>query len=191
MRILDSNPYPWPYDDHVDFDRLALLVCGAHTPWMTAGSASTDSATVNIEAMVAALMPCRVTIIATRHAPRPWPRRPSPEEAGPLLRSADLQLNCPGFDAFYASALETELRRRGITHLLVCGYGGEVTVDSTIRTANDRGFECLLVADAVAWLDPRTGAAAASSVTMSGGIFGAVGTTQAVLTNLTLAKEHS
>jgi nicotinamidase-related amidase len=176
MRILDSDPYPWPYDDQVEFDQLALLVCGAHTPWWEASKAHD-----NIEAIVAALAPTGTTVIATRHAPRPWPHRPKFDEPGPLLRPADLQLHCPGYDAFYASALETELRRRAITHLLVCGYGGEVTVDSTIRTANDRGFECLLIADAVAWVDPITGVGATSSVTMSGGIFGALGTSTALV----------
>jgi len=185
MKIPDSDPYPWPYDDDASFERLALLVCGAHTPWWTPGAADD-----NIEALVAALALTSTTLIATRHAPGPWPRRPNPVEPGPLVRAAHLQLQCPGYDAFYASALEIELRRRGITHLLVCGYGGEVTVDSTIRTANDRGFECLLVADAVAWVNPITGAGATSSVTMSGGIFGAVGTTSAVLSNLScLARE--
>jgi nicotinamidase-related amidase len=186
MNIPDSVPYPWPYDDHADFAHLALLVCGAHAPWWVAGAADD-----NIEALVQALAPTEATVIATRHAPRPWPRRPNAAEPGPLRRSARLQLHCPGYDAFFASALESELRRRSITHLLVCGYGGEITVDSTIRTANDRGFECLLVADSVAWLDPVTGAAAVSSVTMSGGIFGAVGTTAAVLSNLSCLERES
>jgi biuret amidohydrolase len=186
MKILDSNPYPWPYDEEADYDHMALLVCGAHTPWWTPGEAED-----NIEALVTALAPTATTLIATRHAPRPWPRRPNPDEPGPLLRSAQLQLDCPGYDAFYASALETELRRRGITHILVCGYGGEITVDSTLRTANDRGFECLLIADAVAWVNPVTGAGATSSVTMSGGIFGAVSSTAAVLSSVSCQMRES
>jgi len=186
MKILDSDPYPWPYDDDVGFEQLALLVCGAHTPWWTPGTAE-----ANIEALVTALAPTSTTLIATRHAPLSWRRRPNGVEPGPLVQAADLQLQCPGYDAFYASALETELRRRGISHLLICGYGGEVTVDSTIRTANDRGFECLLVSDAVAWVSPVTGAGATSSVTMSGGIFGAVGSTSAVLSNLSCLERES
>jgi hypothetical protein len=176
MRLPQTLPYPWPYDGDVDPARVALLICGAHAPYWAPGDAND-----NIDRLITALATTDALTIATRHVPTSWPTRPSPAESGPPLRIADVNIDCHGYDAMFASSLESELRMRGRTHLLLCGYGGEVTVDSTIRTANDRGFECLLVADAVAWLDPITGAAAASSVTMSGGIFGAVGATDLIL----------
>ena len=182
MRLPDTLPYPWPYDDDVDPSRLALLICGAHAPYWVPGHADE-----NIDRLITTLATTDALTVTTRHAPSPWPTRPPTAEWGPPMRIADIHIDCPGYDAMFASSLESELRMRGRTHLLLCGYGGEVTVDSTIRTANDRGFECLLVADAVAWLDPITGAAAASSVTMSGGIFGAVGTTDLIIEAL---KEH-
>ena len=61
------------------------------------------------------------------------------------------------------------------------GLGAEITVDSTLRSANDRGYECLALTDACAPLDPSSAPTRCSSIDMSGGIFGAVGTTSAVL----------
>jgi nicotinamidase-related amidase len=61
------------------------------------------------------------------------------------------------------------------------GYGAEAAVDSTLRSANDRGYECLTLIDAVAPFDPDTGRHALSSITMSGGIFGAIATTDAFI----------
>jgi nicotinamidase-related amidase len=57
-------------------------------------------------------------------------------------------------------------------------------VHSTLRSANDTGYECLLVADACSAHDPALVASSISSVEMSGGIFGAIGTTDAVLAAL-------
>jgi len=76
------------------------------------------------------------------------------------------------------------LRAAGATHLLVAGHGLEGPVHSTLRSANDRGYECLLVIDACSPLDPGLAGAARSMVEMSGGIFGAVGTTADVLAAL-------
>jgi biuret amidohydrolase len=53
----------------------------------------------------------------------------------------------PGKGAFYATCLQTELEKRGITHLLVTGVTTEVCVQTSMREADDRGFECLLVED--------------------------------------------
>jgi nicotinamidase-related amidase len=90
-----------------------------------------------------------------------------------------------GLDGCFGGPLEPELRRRGRTHLLVAGLGLEGPVHSTLRSLNDRGYECLLVADACAPLDPAVAPAAAAMVTMSGGIFGAVGTVTPILRALT------
>jgi nicotinamidase-related amidase len=76
------------------------------------------------------------------------------------------------------------LSREGLTHLFVAGHGLEGPVHSLLRGANDRGFECLLVTDACSAFTPDCRDAAASMVCMSGGIFGAVGTTDAVVTAL-------
>ena len=59
-----------------------------------------------------------------------------------------------------------------------------------MRSANDRGYECLLVVDACAPLEPELVPAAISMVEMSGGIFGAVGTTAPVLAALDAAPNR-
>jgi nicotinamidase-related amidase len=94
------------------------------------------------------------------------------------------QVTSAGVDGFHGSGLDAALRVAGVTHLLVAGHGLEGPVHSTLRSANDRGYECLLVVDACSPLVPDLAGAARSMVEMSGGIFGAVGTTADVLAAL-------
>ncbi len=84
----------------------------------------------------------------------------------------DIVLRKPGKGAFYATALETILHGRGITHLLVGGVTTEVCVQTTMREANDRGYECLLVTDCTASYFPEFHAAVVEMVVAQGGIVG-------------------
>lgn len=96
-----------------------------------------------------------------------------------------------GLDALHGGPLDGLLRREARTHLIVAGLGLEGPVHSTLRSANDRGYECLLVTDACAPLTTDLAEAAARTVTMSGGIFGAIGLTHAVLDALALTAPTS
>jgi hypothetical protein len=89
----------------------------------------------------------------------------------------DVVVGCTGMSGFAGGPLDLCLRRLGRDHLAVGGLGLETAVYSTLGGANDRGYECLALADAAAAHDPAVGERARSSITMSGGIFGAVGTT--------------
>ncbi|WP_244408039.1 cysteine hydrolase family protein [Roseomonas fluvialis] len=83
----------------------------------------------------------------------------------------------PGKGAFYATELEPMLRHRGIEALLLAGVTTEVCVHTTLREANDRGFRCVVLADACASYFPEFHAAALAMVSAQGGIFGWVSDT--------------
>ena len=78
----------------------------------------------------------------------------------------------PGKGAFYATSLGEILRLKGITHLLFAGVTTEVCVQTTMREANDRGYECLLVEDAAASYFPAFHEATLSMIRAQGGIVG-------------------
>jgi nicotinamidase-related amidase len=90
----------------------------------------------------------------------------------------------PGKGAFYATDLESILRNRGIRQLVICGVTTEVCVQTTLREANDRGYDCVVVADATGSYFPRFHQAALDMIVAQGGIFGWVAESAAVIAAL-------
>ena len=87
----------------------------------------------------------------------------------------------PGKGSFYATDLERILENRGIKQLVVCGVTTEVCVNTTVREANDRGYECLVLSDCVASYFPEFQRVALEMVKAQGGIFGWVAPSEAFL----------
>ncbi len=88
----------------------------------------------------------------------------------------------PGKGAFYATDLEQLLRARGITHLIVTGVTTEVCVQTSVREANDRGFECLVLSDCTQSYFPEYYATTLSMISAQGGIVGWVAPSAALIT---------
>ena len=106
------------------------------------------------------------------------------------VRADDIIIDKTANGAFTYTDLEQVLRAQGIKHLLFTGCTTDVCVHSTLREANDRAFECLLIEDACASGDAYAHAAAVYMVTVEDGIFGAVADAQAVIACLSLLKPN-
>ncbi len=99
-------------------------------------------------------------------------------------RDGEVVIAKPGKGAFYATDLQERLERRGITHLLITGVTTEVCVQTTMREANDRGYECLLVEDATESYFPQFKQATLDMVRAQGGIVGWTATSKQVIAAL-------
>lgn len=95
-----------------------------------------------------------------------------PYTTNPLPKSN--VIDKPGRSAFAHTELELILRNKGVKNLIICGVTTDVCVHTTMREANDRGFDCVLVQDACAAGTPELHEWAVESVKGEGGIFGSV-----------------
>jgi biuret amidohydrolase len=100
-------------------------------------------------------------------------------EVAPI--DGELVIDKPGKGAFYSTDLDLLLRSRGITHLVFTGITTDVCVHTTMRDANDRGYECLLLSDCTGATDVGNYEAALKMVTMQGGVFGSVATSDSLI----------
>jgi nicotinamidase-related amidase len=86
--------------------------------------------------------------------------------------AGELVIDKPGKGAFYATDLMAQLEARGITHLIVMGVTTEVCVQTSMREANDRGYDCLLIEDGTESYFPAFKAATLEMIRAQGAIVG-------------------
>lgn len=179
--VADTTPYPWPFDGRLDAGNLALVVVGGGERW--ARCVPDDrAARENITHLRTEFSAAGMLVIVVRHGAVSSRIRSVVQPAPSLdARGDELAVDAGGIDGFYGGALDATLRRHQRSHLVICGYGFETAVHSTLRRANDWGYECLAVADASLLHDPELALPSRSVIEMSGGIFGSVGLTRDVL----------
>ncbi|MDM5340530.1 isochorismatase family cysteine hydrolase [Fictibacillus enclensis] len=104
------------------------------------------------------------------------------EELSPTV--GEIIIDKPGKGSFYATELDLILKNKGITHLILTGITTDVCVHTTMREANDRGYECLILDDCTGATDYDNHLAALNMVKMQGGVFGSVSGSEQLIKSL-------
>lgn len=108
----------------------------------------------------------------------------APKQAEPVIDK-------PGKGAFYATDLDLLLRRMGVQNLILTGITTDVCVHTTMREANDRGYECLILSDCTGATDYDNYLAALKIIKMQGGVFGAVADSRVFLEAIELLPAYT
>ena len=119
--------------------------------------------------------------------PAPWAEFSYAAKSGTISfrsfipRAGEPVIDKPGKGAFYATDLHAILQHRGVRQLVVTGVTTEVCVNTTVREANDRGYDCLVLEDCVGSYFPEFHAMGLKMIKAQGGIFGWVSNSDGVI----------
>jgi nicotinamidase-related amidase len=204
-RYIAANPYRWPWNGDLRPENTALIVIDMQTDFCGKGGyidhlgydiGITRACIPAIKRVLDRMRARGFHVLHTREGHRPdlsdlppnkrWRSRQTRGkegvgigDLGPL--AGETIIDKPGKGSFYATDLDLILRGRGVDNIVLTGITTDVCVHTTMRDANDRGYECLLLEDCCAATDPGNHAAAVKMVTMQNGVFGAISTSAALL----------
>ncbi|CAN5118911.1 cysteine hydrolase [soil metagenome] len=172
--VVGTTPYSWPWNGDLGPEATAVVVVAPTSDVRSSDRFAAQTILDNAMRVTDAVRAVGGTIIRVTTQPPLHGAVSTAQWFSDLV--ADDETTADGIDGFYGSALESLLRRHRIERIVLVGIGLETSVHSTMRSANDRGYECLLVIDACLAYDTGLIRPAVSMIEMSGGIFGAVGT---------------
>lgn len=179
-RQVAARPYAWPYDGPIQPQRTALLVAWDAANAVDGWSIAPPATRERLMRVAAVMRAAGCVLIAL--PPAATPILPGD---GPVF---DHSVERPAYGGFTGTPLEYVLRTHGRSDLVIAGFPFELGADTTMREANDLGFECLALEDASSAATAQTHAGAVSSVQMSGGIFGVTARTDELLSTFNHTK---
>lgn len=165
-----ANPYAWPFDGQWNAADTALLLLGFQENAVRNLGAQGELAVAMGLADLASSL--GIAVLASQ-------RGADALVSELVVYRSETALH-RGDNAFFGTQLEAILRQRGIRNLLIAGLPTDGLVHATQRTANDMGFECLLVSDASKATSPARHTAQLRMTTFGNGLFGAVADSAAI-----------
>lgn len=96
----------------------------------------------------------------------------------------EIVIDKPGKGSFVGTSLDLILKTKGIQNIILAGVTTDVCVHTTMRHANDMGYECILLTDCCGATDPKNHDAAISMIQKQGGVFGTVTTSEKLIASL-------